>query len=159
MVIEKEGRELYTQTFLIAQCTGAAAFGDRMHQQRVDWLGKGHPRFIVQIATAIDTVGLMVDTLESFARIGLKSDFRSLATQTANHNHLRIADVTLEPAKVSTFHAKMISRYILSNVISFPQYLDTYQPQADHSADSRLSACSHIAGGSKYLRMLLASSN
>jgi hypothetical protein len=158
MVVEKEGRELYTQTFLIAQCTGAAAFGDRMHQQRVDWLGIEHPRSIVQNATAIDTVGPMVDTLKSFARIGLKSDLRSLATQTADHNHQGIADLTLEPAKVSTFHAKMISRYILSNVISFPQYLDTYQPQADHSADGRLSACTHIAGGSKYLRVL-ASSN
>ncbi|KAG9680282.1 hypothetical protein KCU87_g557, partial [Aureobasidium melanogenum] len=113
---------------ILKRCTGAAAFGDRMHQQRVDWLGKGHPRFIVQIATAIDTVGLMVDTLESFARIGLKSDFRSLATQTANHNHLRIADVTLEPAKVSTFHAKMISRYIFRKRIT-PLTVD-YRPVA-----------------------------
>lgn len=39
MVIEKEGRGLYTPIFPIAQCTEVAAFGDCMHQHRVDWLG------------------------------------------------------------------------------------------------------------------------
>lgn len=91
MVVEKEERGFYTPTFPIAQGTEAAAFGDRMYRHRVDWLEIEHPRSIVQFATAINTVGLMVDILKSFAKIGLKSDVRSVATQTANHNHLWIA--------------------------------------------------------------------